>query len=142
VLPVFPFGSRPFTEIVKLLRWQVLEEAAREGVDLIFTFVYAHPEDEPYVKELIEPVHALGGQVLFVQLFCSDAVHEVRFTAAERQKTSKLSDHGHLERLRVQYDLMTAIPGSDSLQIDNTDLLPLAVAQRIVEHYRLASAVD
>lgn len=137
VLPVFPFGSRPFGEIVKLLRWHVLEEAAREGVDLVFTFAYAHPEDEPYVKELIEPVRALGGEVLFVQLVCAEAVHEGRFTAADRQTTAKLSEVEQLARLRADYDLTTPIPGSGSLQIDNTDLPPLAAALRIIEHYQL-----
>jgi hypothetical protein len=142
ILPVFSFESRPFTEIVKLLRCQVLEEAAREGVDLVFTLVYAHPEDEPYVREILDPVRALGGDVLFIELLCAEAAHELRFAAADRRATSKLSDPAHLKRLRSDYELTTPIPGSDSLSIDNTHLSPLAVVEQIIEHYGLPLPAD
>jgi 2-phosphoglycerate kinase len=139
VLPVFAFGTRPFSELVGLLRQRVFEEAAREGIDLIFTFVYAHPQDAEFVEEVTAPMRELGGEVLFVQLGCDDQTHQERFTASDRAATNKLTDPDHLQRIRADYDLVTPIPGSNSFCIDNSDLSPADAALRIIEHYRLAA---
>ena len=43
VLPVFEFGTDAFWRVVYAIRLGVIEEAAKQDIDLIFTNVYAHP---------------------------------------------------------------------------------------------------
>ena len=45
VRPVFDFGSPPFLRMIETIRFAMIAEAAREGVGLIHTFVYASGED-------------------------------------------------------------------------------------------------
>jgi hypothetical protein len=61
VASVFPFGSEPFGRLVQAMRRTMIAEAARQDVDLSFTFVYAAGKDDAIVRELIEPVQANGG---------------------------------------------------------------------------------
>ena len=41
VKPVFDFGTKPFLAMIETIRFAMIAEAAREGVDLIQPFVYA-----------------------------------------------------------------------------------------------------
>src|SRR5215208_5331833 len=56
---VFDFGTRPFGRVIGRIR------------SLVFTFVYARPDDTPFVEGVRELVEGLGGRVLFVRLFCA-----------------------------------------------------------------------
>src|SRR5919112_4990933 len=47
---VFDFGTKPFWRIVGAVRDAVFEEAAANGVSLVTTFVYSHPEDMPHFE--------------------------------------------------------------------------------------------
>ncbi len=48
---LFEFGSKPFSRLTDKYRTEMLEEAAKEKVDTIFTFVYGKPEDNPFRKK-------------------------------------------------------------------------------------------
>jgi hypothetical protein len=137
VLPVFGFRTEPFIRLRDDLRTLVFAEAAAQDLDLIFTMAYDHPDDIPYVEFLVAPVEQAGGIVQFVQLTCDERTHEERATSFERQSTTKVSDLDLLRRLKQEHELFAAIPGRDSLCIDNTDLSPADAALRIIEHYRL-----
>lgn len=47
---VFPRGTPSFGRVGKAIRELVFEEAARENVSLIFTYVYAYPYDNPEIQ--------------------------------------------------------------------------------------------
>src|SRR5215213_6373557 len=47
---VFDFGTKPFWKIVGSIRDMVFEEAAANGVSLVTTFVYSHPQDLPGIE--------------------------------------------------------------------------------------------
>ena len=49
---VFEFGTKPFFRIVGTIRDLVFEEAAANGVSLVFTYVYSHPQDAPHVERM------------------------------------------------------------------------------------------
>jgi shikimate kinase len=134
---VFPFGSAPYSRLVRELRRAVFAEAAQENVDLIFTFVYAHPEDEALVHELIEPVISSDGAVLFVQLTCAIETLFERVQAESRRAYGKITEAPTLREVLQRYDLFAPIPFGDSLSIDTSDLPPSETAARIAEHYRL-----
>ena len=137
VSAVFPRGSKPFGPLIHRFRREMFEEAAREGVDVIFTYVYAHPMDEPDVKGMIEPVAAAHGEVLFVQLTCEREVLLERVTAESRRSFRKLTDPAAMERLLAELDLATPIQFAESLRVDTTALQPTEAAARIVEQYGL-----
>src|SRR3954447_14841134 len=66
VQPVFDFGTRPFGRLVELIRLETIAEAARENVDLIHTFVYAHGPDDDHFRRLISAAEDNGGEVCLV----------------------------------------------------------------------------
>lgn len=59
---VFDYGTEPFNVLNQEFRQRVVEEAARHGVDLIFTFVWGlqDPADTTYVQDLVAPYEAEG----------------------------------------------------------------------------------
>ncbi|HJQ32147.1 MAG TPA: AAA family ATPase [Pyrinomonadaceae bacterium] len=137
---VFDFGTRPFGKLVGMIRTAVFEEAAREGVSLVFTFVYARPEDTPFVERVCQLIENLGGRVLFVRLFCEREELERRLPHPERARRGKLASLDTLREVTARYDIFSAVPGRESLEIDNTRRTPEEVARLIAEHYHLPPA--
>ena len=137
---VFDFGTRPFGKVVGVIRTTVMEEAAREGVSLVFTFVYANPEDTPFVERVCGLVEAHGGRALLVRLTCSREELERRLPRPERAPAGKMASLDTLREVASRYDIFSPVPGRESLEIDNTNLAPDAVARLIAEHYHLPSA--
>jgi DNA polymerase III delta prime subunit len=134
---VFDFGTRPFGRVVGKIRFAVFEEAAREGVSLIFTFVYARPEDTPFVERVCETVEGAGGRVLLVQLVCAREELERRLPHPERARVGKMASLDTLREVTARYEIFSPVPERESLEIDNTDLPPAEVARLIVGHYHL-----
>jgi hypothetical protein len=97
----------------------VIGEAARHGVSLIFTFVYAHPGDQGYVGRICDLVEGHGGSVDFVQLTCDASVQEER-VVAEHRIGRKLDSVETLQALMAVHDLSQAIPGRGGLCFDTT----------------------
>ena len=138
VTSVFDFGTRPFFRLVEMIRLAVFEEAARSGLDgLIFTFVYAHPEDDASVNKSVEAVEGQGGEVCFVRLSCDREELERRLVAASRKGYGKLTSVETLRELLEKYDLFTVFPGRESLSLDTSHLTPVEAARHIISHYQL-----
>ena len=137
---VFDFGTRPFGRVVDTIRMTVFEEAARAGVPVVFTFVYAHPEDAPFVERVCGLVEGHGGRVLFVRLDCSREEHARRLPSPERAPAGKITSLELLRELESRHDLHSPVPGRASLDVDNTGLAPEEVAGLIVRHYHLPAA--
>ena len=140
VVPVFDFGTAPFGRLLRVMRAAMLAEAAREGVSLVFTSVYGHPQDLSYMEDMCEAVEDNGGRVSLVQLLCGLDELEGRVTAAHRVEMGKLASVEGLREMLEAHDLSTPVPGRGSLRIDNTAAPPEEVAGRIVRHYGLAAA--
>jgi chloramphenicol 3-O-phosphotransferase len=54
VLEVLPFGTKTFLRVVDGFRRDLVDAAAEEGIDLIYTFVYAAGEEE-HVNAIAAP---------------------------------------------------------------------------------------
>jgi DNA polymerase III delta prime subunit len=137
---VFDFGTKPFGRVVDKIRFAVFEEAAREGVSLIFTFVYARPGDTPFVERVCETVESHGGRVCLVRLICDREVLEQRLPHPERARVGKMASLDLLREVAGRYDIFSPVPARESLSVDNTALAPAEVAELIVRHYHLPSA--
>lgn len=136
-LRLFDFGTPEFGAVVERIRVTLLQAAARAGLDVVATFVYAHFVDDDHLTSLIAASADAGAHVTCVQLAPSTAALELRVQAPSRAGTSKITDPALLRRLLVEFELRTpARP--DDLVIDNTTLLPAAVADLIADRVGLA----
>jgi chloramphenicol 3-O-phosphotransferase len=137
---VFDFGTPPFGRVVGQIRTAVFEEAARAGVSLVFTFVYACPEDTPFVERVYDLVEGIGGRVLLVRLSCAREELERRLPRPDRVQRGKMASLDTLSTVTSRYDIFSPVPGRESLEIDNTALAPDEVARLIISHYHLPAA--
>lgn len=137
---VFDFGTEPFWRIVRAIRDMVFEEAAGEGVPLVFTYVYGHPQDLSHVERLCGLFEARGGGALLVRLTCSREELERRVVRPERAASGKLASLDTLRDVASRNDIFSPVPGRESFEVDNTDLAPEEVARLIIERYQLPTS--
>lgn len=137
IMPVFDFGTKPFAKLIEMIRVETVAEAARENVDLIYTFCYAKDSDEPHVEKISRAVEENGGEVCFVLLKAdreelNKRVIEESRRAAGKAKTVEMMDFFH-----ETYDLTSPVPDRKSLIIDNTNLSAEQAARQIIAHFNL-----
>ena len=139
VKTVFDFPSRPFTRLSETIRLATFEAAAREKVNgLLFTFAYAAPQDDEFLRQVVQAVEPHGGQVAFVRLFCDQATHEQRVLGEERRCFGKIADAQTLRGAQKRWNLDATVPFGENLTIDNSSLEASEVARQIAQHFVLA----
>jgi len=135
---VFDFPSAPFAELAEKIRLLVFESAARAGVPgMIFTFVYAAPDDDAFVRSMVEAVERQGGSMAFVRLFCGPAAHEQRVVDPERKSFGKVTSVKQLREVLARWNLSEKIVFRDSLEMDNSLLDADLAARRIAAQFSL-----
>jgi tRNA uridine 5-carbamoylmethylation protein Kti12 len=137
VQSLFEFGSKPFWRLTDKYRTEMIEEAAKEGVDTIFTFVYGKTTDDPFVRSVLRKVKAQGGKVCFVRLQCRRDELEKRVTSKFRKSLGKIATKKLLSQVFKKFDLDSEIPFEPSLTIDTEAQSPREAAKTIVRHYSL-----
>ena len=147
VLPVFPFGSAPFSRLVSGFRQQVFSEVAESALPgLIFTYVWAFDSrsDLDFINGLREIFESRGARTVFVELWSDLATRLERNATADRlaEKASKRDVAKSRERLleaEARHALSSEgrFPLPNHLLLDNTDLSPREAAGQIVEHFNL-----
>lgn len=133
--PVFEFGTPAFWRIVAKLRFDVIAEAAREGVDLIHTFCYEFGADDEHFAGLISAAEENGGEVHLVLLLCDDEERRRRIGNESRVRIGKLTDPESIGRKQI--NLTTPLPGRETLVIDTTQSPPEVTAAQIVRYFGL-----
>ena len=139
VRSIFEFGTNTFSRLTGKYRLEMLEEAAKEGIDVIFTFVYGRGEDDRFVKNVVKMIRSHGGQVCFVRLYCEPRELVRRVKASRRKRMGKVSNEKILVDLFRRHHLDSEIPFHRSLSIDTTNRNPRSVAKAIARRYRLSS---
>ncbi|HJW48586.1 MAG TPA: AAA family ATPase [Candidatus Limnocylindria bacterium] len=147
VLPFFAFGSPPFGRLINEFRRRIMEEVASSDLPgLIFTYVWAfdQPSDDAEVGAYSAVFKQRGGAVFYVELQASQAVrlqrNETEFRLAEKPLKRNLVES---RRLLISADDYQLDSGSrfegraDYLRIDNTDLSPEDVADKIIRTFKL-----
>ena len=130
---VFDFGTEPFWAVVGRLREDLIATAARERVDLIYTYVFA-PSDEPIVAAIVEAYERDGGSVTFVQLTASREELLRRVSDDGRARHGKLTEPEVLLRLLDEHDLFQPVAIRPSLKLDLGRLSAEQAATRITEY--------
>jgi len=147
VLPVFDFGSPPFSRLVDGFRVRVFEEVvASELPGLIFTYVWAfdHDSDRALVERMKAIFESRGGRTVFVELW-ADLQTRLERNASEFRllhKPSKRNVEESAKRLvanEAKYRMSSNgdFPFAEYLRIDNTHVEPGAAADRIVDRFSL-----
>ncbi len=139
VWSIFEFGTKTFWRLTRKYRLEMLEEASKEGIDVIFTFVYSRGEDDRFVNHVVKIIRSHGGQVCFVRLYCERKELFRRVKASQRKRMGKVRTKKILSDLLRSHDLDLEIPFRKSLNIDTTNQSPRTVAKSIVRQYRLSS---
>lgn len=137
VRPVFEFGSPSFNRLTEIIRVETIAEAARSGVDLIHTFVYALGEDDDHFRKLIAAAEDNGGTAHTVLLNCDDGERRKRIGNESRKRVGKLLEPESIEASKMKYELTSTLPGRDTLVIDTTDVAAKRAASMIIDHYKL-----
>jgi hypothetical protein len=97
---VFTFGTRPFVELREQFWLAVIEEAAREGRSVVFTFAPEATVPQGFPARVTAVVTRHGGAVCFVRLAVGAAEQERRVADPARREFHKLSDVSELRRLQ------------------------------------------
>lgn len=135
---VFEAGTAEHIRLSTKLRMAIFEAAAKAGVPgLIFTFCYAHPEDDAFVRRTMRVVERRGGTVLFVQLCPAAKTLERRVLGTSRKSSNKVKSIDKLRGMLERCDLFSPIPFVKGLHIDNTKVSAKDAARRIRERYGL-----
>lgn len=130
----------------------VFEEFAKtDNYGLIFTFIWAFdvPYDTEYVRRLTQLYEDAGAQVDYVELIAPQEVRLVRNRTENRlkEKASKrdvalsemrmLDAEGKYRCISESGEVIEKLGCAPEryLRIDNTDLSPEEVAERIVRHF-------
>ena len=147
VLPVFGFGTEPFSRLVSGFRDRMFVEAAESELPgLIFTYVWAfnEPGELKFVEKVKSIFESRDGRTVFVELW-ADLETRVARNATELRLAAKPSKRDvEASRLRLleadrlyQLSSQGAFPFPDHLLIDNARLSPTVVADEIVTHFSL-----
>ncbi|MBQ1820143.1 MAG: AAA family ATPase [Clostridia bacterium] len=144
---IFGFGTPAQKELNGAIRERVFSLAVKYNQDLIFTFVCAFdmPEDVAYLKNLEAQFTESGGQFYFVEL---SATLERRLERnetphrMERKPSKRNTEWSRQDILKTaeRYKLNTEEGETlfpRHLKIENTDLSPDEVADRVIEAFGL-----
>ena len=147
---VFGFGTPAFDALKDDLRIRVIDAAAEHGVRLVFTFVWPvdSEADARTVRDYLAPYVDRGLPVSFVELYAGLDTRLVRNVqpdrvAAKPTKADLEWSDAHVRELEVEYRMNTdpddpttpadaVLAEHSHLRLDNTDLTPDEVAQRVL----------
>lgn len=144
----FDFGTPNFRNLDKLIRFGIFKEIANSDIDgLIFTMVWAFNDkrDEEYVDEIIQFFEKRNPQVCIVELK-TDLEERLRRNKTENRLKHKPSKRNvafsekmllhHNKELRLN-SFEGEFPDKNIFKIDNTNLSPDEVADKIIKEFTL-----
>jgi chloramphenicol 3-O-phosphotransferase len=133
---LFAFRSPPWLRLLRRIRDEAFAEAARTGLDVIFTrALRSESVDEiEAARIMFERAQEAAATILFVRLSCERNELLRRLRRDDRQARGKLTDPAIL---LAEYDLSATLPFEPHLHLDTTDLTPDQAAARIAAHFGL-----
>jgi tRNA uridine 5-carbamoylmethylation protein Kti12 len=119
------------------LRLDLISLAAKNKIDIIFTFCYDDKDGYKFIRKLVNRVVKNGGKVCFVQLAPDKEVLFTRIKNDSRKKYNKTRSKKKLKEIMRKHEFYTPVRFKNNLKIDNTKLSAKKVAKMIKEHYKL-----
>lgn len=122
------------------LRLRVIEDAARYGIDMVFTVAYTSDQaSQAFMNDIIKVVTEQGGTLHFVRLNPPDATLFERIGNQSRHRLRKPTDPKDLRRRLddTERNLRGTIDYPSHIDLDTSQLTPLQSARRIIEYFEL-----
>ena len=135
VKSVFDFGTPLFWRMNEVVRFAMIEEAAKQNLDVIHTFCYGFGVDDDHFARLIASAEDHGGEVHIVLLKCDDDERRLRIGSESRVRIGKLTDPDSVGRSEL--DLTSPFPGRETLIIDTTHSTVEDTARQIIDRFGL-----
>lgn len=138
IMHIFGVGTPSENRLSRIIRSEVIEEAADAGLDLIFTYVwnFAQEKGKTNIDTYKETYESRGGEVLFVELVAPLAV---RIDRADHPDRRRLKAHApeaeEVARLETALDFKSPSPffyPEIYQQIDASDKTPEQITQEIM----------
>jgi hypothetical protein len=132
VSSLFAFGSEPFVELREEIWLATFRIAARSGNSLIFTFAPEKTVRPEFIDRSRSAVEENGGEVIFIELTCTEGAILTRLEEPSRMAFTKLNsiDRYHELKAAGAFSYPT-LPSS--LTLDTTTTSPSQTAQLINE---------
>lgn len=138
IMHIFGVGTPSEDRLSKLVRTQIIEEAAEAGIDLIFTYVWNFGQEKGKVN--IDTYKAIyekhGGEVLFVELAAPLDVRVERASHPDRKRLkAHAPDANRVKQLETALNLTSPSPffyPDAYKKVDTTNKTPEQTAQEII----------
>ncbi len=138
MLTVFDWGSDSFKKVLPEIHTVMMAEAARVGIDLIFSFVYS-PSRRHVAQGYFDSVEQYGGETCLVRLFSSSEAMEKRVAEPNRADMGIMSSVEQLRSyLEQNPDIIQPISDRSSLEIDSALHTTEQIANKIISHFNLS----
>ena len=146
---IFGFATPAQKEFNRFFREKAFELAVKHNVDFIFTYVCAFemPEEREYLTKLADLFVSNGGSFFFVELSADLATRLARNETPYRMERKASKRDVAWSRSNLLKDAENHRLNSDEgevwfehhMKIDNTNLTPDEVADRVIEHFHLVA---
>lgn len=123
-------------ELINELRSTIIRYCAKNGTNLIFTYVYDGPQDNEPVERYIKDVTDNNKNVLFVELTATHNDLIKRIDNESRQNFKKLISKDVLKEL-LQTLPYTSIPSQSIFKVNTSEITPRESAIAISEHFEV-----
>ncbi|HEV7121685.1 MAG TPA: AAA family ATPase [Candidatus Paceibacterota bacterium] len=143
VWSIFDRGTLEGNSLIERLRYELYEEAVKQGVSVIITHCYSHDyvsptglSDPDYLKTLEERLEAAGAMTLFVHLQADNPVLLERVQGESRHEYRKLTDVSKMKEYLddKSVDVRTSASVKNNLVIDTTNMEVEEVVRTISEY--------
>ena len=144
---IFGFATPAQKEFNALIREKAFELAVKHNVDLIFTYVCAFDmqEERDYLTQLKDLFEQSGGRFYFVELSAGLETRLARNETPHRMERKASKRDVAWSRANLLHDAehhrLNSAEGEfwfeNHLKIDNTDLAPEQVADRVISTFHL-----
>ncbi|MEM1262887.1 MAG: AAA family ATPase [Pseudomonadota bacterium] len=132
VKTLFEFGTDEFIALRESIWQTTFAAAAKAGRSFVFTFNPEATVRRTLIDELQAAVQRAGGQVLYVELICSDAEVQARIANPSRAQFGKLTDAALYRQLKAQGSFAFAPLPPAIVSVDTEQLQPDEAADVIV----------
>jgi hypothetical protein len=135
---IYPDFNETRFKLVDKLRLTVIQYAAKNNTDLVFTMVYSPSvEDDAFVADIVQAVKSADGDVLFVELTAMREDLLSRVDNESRTKFHKLTNRDVLKEKLDKGDFQKAVKHKGVLSIDTSMHGPKEAAGLIAKHFNL-----